>query len=811
MLSSRWRWVVGLGSVGVCLILPPLTAQAPSPAAVISAVPFTRVTIADAFWSPRLQVSREVTIPYAFEQCEKTGRIRNFERAGGALDGDFEGQYPFDDSDVYKIIEGASYALHLHKDAKLDAYVDQLIAKIAAAQEADGYLYTARTLKCARLRNWYGDRRYEKEEGSHELYNAGHLFEAACAHFEATGKRSFLDVALKLANRLDADFGADREQKPPGHQGIEIGLCRLFQVTSDKRWLSLAQFLLEMRGRHEKRHSWGEYCQDHKPVLEQTEAVGHAVRAAYMYAGMADVAALTGDARWANAIDLLWGDVVGRKLYVTGGIGASGAGEAFGKAYELPNASAYCETCAAIANVFWNHRLFLRHGDGRYIDVLERALYNNCLSGIALDGKHFFYPNPLASFQGAARSPWFGCACCPSNDARFIPSLGRYAYAQRGDDLYVNLYVAGSVRVTLPSGEVELQVDTRYPWDGAVKVTVRCEQMRKFRLRLRVPGWARNEPVPSDLYTFADKSDAQVNVNVSAEGVRVQVADYVNVESERWKTGDHVDLTLPMPIRRLRAHPQVADCVGRVALQRGPLVYCVEGVDTANKRVADLVLGDAASLATQRRDELLGGVTVITGEAASVRRSADGLGREDGGKVTFSAIPYYAWAHRGRTPMAVWLATSPETAIPGPGDTTAFRAKKTASHNGNLVDALADQMDVVGPGDKSRPFFHWWPKFGSVEWVQYDFDAATTVTGCEVYWLCDLPHGGCDHPASWRVLVQQGEEWKPVQLTSDYGVEAGVFNRAEWAPVTTRGLRLEVQLKDKLAAGVHEWRLIEGR
>ena len=776
-----------------------------------AAVPFTQVTIADGFWSPRLQTSREVTIPYAFEQCEKTGRIRNFERAAGTLAGEFESQYPFDDSDVYKVIEGASYALHLQPDAKLDAYVDDLIAKIAGAQEDDGYLYTARTLKSQRLAGWFGAVRWEKEQGSHELYNAGHLFEAACAHYEATGKRTFLDVALKLAARIDADFGPGREQKPPGHQGIEIGLCRLSQVTGEARWLALARFFLGVRGVHETRPSWGEYCQDHLPVLQQKEAVGHAVRAAYMYAGMADVAALTGERRWLDAIDTLWSDVVGKKLYVTGGIGASGAGEAFGKAYELPNASAYCETCAAIANVFWNHRLFLAHGDARYIDVLERSLYNNCLSGIGLDGKHFFYPNPLASFAGTQRATWFGCACCPSNDARFIPSLGRYAYAQRGDDLFVNLYLGSTVRATLPAGEVELAVTTRYPWDGEVAFTVAKAPPGPFCLRLRIPGWARGEAVASDLYAFTDTSDAVATLQLNGKALPVTLADgYAGIERQ-WQAGDAIALSLSMPVRRLRAHEQVADCRGRVALQRGPLVYCVEGKDVSSGEATSLLLKDDVPLTAVHAPHLLGGVTLVQGGGLRVRRSEDGLGREPAGTVAFSAIPYYAWAHRGRTDMAVWLAATPETAIPGPAPTLAFRAKKTASHNGNLAASLSDQMDVIAPGDKTRPFFHWWPKAGSVEWAQYDFDAPARVDACEVYWLHDLPHGNCDYPASWRVLYRAGDAWKPVEARAEYGIEPGAWSKIEFAPVETVALRLEVQLKKDRAAGAHEWRVREAK
>lgn len=789
------------------VLVTPALAQAPADDYPYVGVPFTSVTITDRFWSPRQATSRTATIPYAYEQCEKTGRIANFERAGGLAEGDFVSQYPFDDSDVFKIIEGAAYALHLQPDAKLDALTDAVIAKIAAAQEDDGYLYTARTLKSERLKGWYGEKRYEKEEGSHELYNAGHLFEAACAHFEATGKRNFLDVALKLAARLDADFGAERERKPPGHQGIEIGLCRLYRVTGERRWLDLARFFLEVRGRHQGRHSWGEYCQDHKPVLEQTEAVGHAVRAAYMYAGMADVAALTGEAAWRTAIDRLWQDVVSKKLYVTGGIGATGAGEAFGKPYELPNATAYCETCAAIANVFFNHRLFLMHGDARYIDVLERSLYNNVLSGIGLDGKQFFYPNPLASFSGTQRSPWFGCACCPSNDARFVPSIGRYAYAQRDDQLFVNLYVAGRASVTLPGGKVGVEVATAYPWDGAVTVTTKLAQPVEFRLRLRIPGWARGEVVPSDLYRFADAAPPAPTLRVNGEAVALQVERGYAEVKRRFADGDRVELLLPMPVRKIAAHAEVVDCRDRVALQRGPLVYCVEGVDTSHGRVSDMFLAADAKFSTKPRPDLFDGVTVIEGGAKTVRRTADGLGREDGAEVTFRAIPYYAWAHRGRTEMAVWLAANPAGALPGPAQTLAYRATVSASHNGSLAKALADQLDVVAPGDKSRPFFHWWPKAGTLEWAQYDLDAETTVSGCEVYWLCDLPHGGCDYPESWRILYRDGEQWLPVTVSGGYDVEPGKFNAVSFAPVRTRGLRLEVQLKKDRAAGVHEWRV----
>src|SRR5579885_1999284 len=454
----------------------------------VKPVPFTSVHMTDSFWAPRIEINRPVTIPYAFKECEITGRVANFERAAEALRGQLGEKdrklpgYPFDDTDIYKIIEGASYALSVHRDPQLEAYVDQLIAKIAAAQEQDGYLYTARTIDPLHPHPWAGPARWENEEIlSHELYNAGHLFEAAVAHYQATGKRTLLEVALREANLLCNTFGPGKRTIWPGHQIVEMGLVKLYRVSGDERYLNLAKFMLDVRG---EGGNGSKYNQSWEPVVDQTEAVGHAVRATYMYSGMADVAAMTGDASYVKAIDAIWENVVTKKLYITGGIGATAKGEAFGANYELPNMTAYNETCASIGNDFWNHRLFLLHADAKYIDVMERTLYHGLLSGVSLDGKSFFYPNPLESAGQHQRSPWFGVACCPGNITRFMASVPGYVYAQQGDALFVNLFVASDAEIKMEGGRiVKVTQETRYPWDGAIKLTVRPARPEAFTIK----------------------------------------------------------------------------------------------------------------------------------------------------------------------------------------------------------------------------------------------------------------------------------------------------------------------------------------
>lgn len=622
----------------------------------IQPVPFTSVHIEDQFWAPRIETNRAVTIPHAFAQSEKTGRIANFSVAGGALQGGQQGSYPFDDSDVYKIIEGASYTLSVQKDEKLAAYLDSLIALIAAAQEEDGYLYTARTNNAPYLEEWGGKSRWSKLHMSHELYNMGHLYEAAAAHFQATGKRNLLDVALKSADLICATFGPGRVEFPPGHQVIEMGLAKLYRITGEEKYLQTARFLLDIRGKKSGgRELYGPYSQDHIPILEQSEAVGHAVRAAYMYAGIADVAALTGDQAWIDAIDRIWENVAAKKIHLTGGIGAIGGHEGFGANYELPNLTAYNETCASIANVYWNHRLFLLHGEARYLDILERTLFNALLSGVAFDGSHFFYPNPLASAGQHERKEWFGCACCPGNVTRFLASIPGYLYAVRDDQLYVALYAESSAEIELRSKPLQIKQVCSYPWDGRIQLLVNPQAGAfKFTLNLRIPEWAQGKPLATDLYRYLDPAAAGVKLEINGRTWPLELKDGFARIRRTWKPGDWVELFLPMPVRRVVAHDSVAADRGLVALERGPLVYCVEWPDVAGGHVLNLLLGDDTPVENAWNSTLFNGIQTLSATAKSYAQ--DETGAISAREQAFTAIPYYAWAHRGRGEMTVWLA-----------------------------------------------------------------------------------------------------------------------------------------------------------
>lgn len=611
----------------------------------VQPIPFTQVQIHDHFWAPRIETNRTKTIPFALQKNEETGRVDNFAIAAGKKEGKYLGRR-FNDTDVYKVIEGAAYSLHLHPDTELESYLDDLITLIASAQEEDGYLYAARTADPENPAPGAGPERWSRLRGSHELYNAGHMYEAAIAYYMATGKRKFLDVAIKNADLLVDVFGPGKKQDFPGHQEIEIGLAKLYRVTGETVYLELAKFFLDERGHEHDGGLYAEdtafalynrkaYMQDHLPVLEQAEAVGHAVRASYMYAGMADVAALTGNPEYIHAIDRIWENVVSKKLYLTGGIGARHTTEAFGDNYELPNATAYCETCAAIGNALWNHRQFLLHGDAKFLDVLERVVYNGLISGVSLSGDRFFYQNPLESSGSYTRSPWFEVACCPGNITRFLPSFPGYIYAQAGDDFFINLFVSSEVDFLIGDHKVQLSQDSRYPWDGTIHIAVKPESICRFILNVRIPGWAQNQPVPSDLYSYLSESSEKIVIKVNGEPAEYDIAKGFAHIDRTWVDGDTLELYLPMPVRRVLAHDDLLDNRGKVALERGPLVYCWEWPDNADG-VRGKKLSDDIELAHEFQSSLFGGVVVIQ-------------------SPSLFAIPYYAWAHRGEGEMAVWI------------------------------------------------------------------------------------------------------------------------------------------------------------
>lgn len=635
-------------------------------------VAFTSVKIApNTFWGDRIKAAREVTIPLAFSKCESEGRYANFVKAAHPSDSYKVGGFSFDDTDVYKTIEGASYLLQTYPDKKLEKYIDSVLVVVAAAQEPDGYLYTARTMNPKHPHAWSGPERWSEVENlSHEFYNLGHMVEGAVAHYQATGKRNFLDIAIRYADCVCRNIGDGPGKKRviPGHQIAEMAFVRLYTVTHDKKYLDQAKFFLDARGTTARKDI---YLQSHKPIMEQNEAVGHAVRAGYMYAGMADVAAITGDSSYIKAINTIWENIVGKKYYLTGGVGARHAGEAFGNNYELPNLTAYNETCAAISMVYLFHRMFLFHGDAKYIDCMERTLYNGVISGMSVDGGRFFYPNPLAADGKYAfnadntttRQPWFGCACCPSNLSRFIPSLPGYMYAVKDNSLYVNLFAADTATMQVGGKEVAVEQETRYPWDGDIAIRVTKNKGRDFAMMVRIPGWVRGEVVPSDLYSFADDVKTGYRVTVNGDEVKGELRNGYLAISRRWKKGDVVRVHFDMQPRVVVASSKVADDRGKIAVERGPIVYCAEQADNSGFNSHHVLLSrkpifevnpDYSIRNTEGDGKPFGVTSIIVTNAQEACISADGkLTSRD---VRLTLIPYYAWNHRGTGYMDVWMA-----------------------------------------------------------------------------------------------------------------------------------------------------------
>ena len=625
----------------------------------ITPVPFTSVKVTDSFWGQRLKASREVTIPLAFRKSEETGRYENFVKAAHpSVAYKVEG-FSFDDTDVYKTIEGASYSLQTYPDKKLEKYIDSVLKIVAAAQEPDGYLYTSRTMNPTHPHAWSGTKRWGKEEDlSHELYNLGHMIEGAVAHYQATGKRNFLDIAIKYADCAERAIGnaPGKLTIVPGHQIAEMALAKLYIVTGQQKYLDLAKFFLDKRGYTTIKQA---YSQSHQPVLKQDEAVGHAVRAAYMYSGMADVAALTGDTAYIHAIDKIWDNVVAKKLYITGGIGATHHGEAFGKAYELPNLTAYNETCAAIANVYWNHRLFLLHGDAKYYDVLERTLYNGLISGVSLDGGEFFYPNPLESDgkykfnqQACTRQSWFGCACCPSNLSRFIPSLPGYVYAVKAQQVFVNLFMGSTSELSVNGKKVQIKQTTAYPWDGAVKMEINPQGKQNLALKIRIPGWVQGKVLPSDLYRFADQQQLGFQIKLNGKPVESSIENGYFTIDRTWTKGDVVAINFEMQPRVVKANPNVKDDAGKIAFERGPIVYCAEWPDN-NFAIPSVLLPAQPQIQVIDQPGMLHGIKQLKIQAQSLSLNDKGWLAPQ--QVSLTLIPYYSWLHRGSGEMAVWL------------------------------------------------------------------------------------------------------------------------------------------------------------
>ena len=788
-----------------------MSAQSDKSGYPITPVPFTSVKITpNTFWGQRLEASEKVTIPLAFSKCESENRYTNFSNAAEHLKDpskvfkvDGVMGYSFDDTDPYKTIEGASYLLQTYPNKKLEAYVDSVIAVIGSAQEPDGYLYTARTQNPEHPHGWAGKTRWSKvEDLSHEFYNLGHLCEAAVAHYNATGKRSLLDIACKFADCVVKEVGDKPGQAcvVPGHQIAEMGLAKLYLATGKKEYLDQAKFFLDKRGYTTIKT---EYSQSHKPVLEQDEAVGHAVRAGYMYAGMADVAALTGNKGYIDAIDRIWDNIISKKYYITGGVGATSSGEAFGKNYELPNMSAYCETCAAIAQVYLNYRLFLLHGESKYYDALERTLYNGVISGISIDGGKFFYPNPLQSMGQHQRQAWFGCACCPSNAARFIPSLPQYIYAVKDNSFYINLFAGNETTVEVGGKKVTLEQRTNYPWDGDVAMTMK-KANSQFALKIRIPGWVRGQVVPSDLYNYVDGKQLGYSVKVNGEPVSSTLEDGYFVIDRKWKKGDVVDVHFDMEPRLVKANGKVSADRGRAEIERGPLVYCAEWPD--NECDVLSVLLNQEPQYTMGEKEICGTtVQTITTDAQTL--TFDERGRLNAKDERLVLIPYYAWAHRGNGKMTVWIPIDLNATSPALPPSLASESKVEASSRRlPALSAINDRLVPSDGDDRSVPYTHWWPKKNSTEWLVYNFKEASTVSTSTVYWFDDQPWGGCSVPKSWKLYYKDASgNWQEVKNATGYNTNKGVANTVNFDAVKTNSMKLEIVQPEKYSCGVFEW------
>jgi uncharacterized protein len=781
-------------------LAPALVAQS-GPGAPLRAVPFERVDIDDAFWSPRLEIHRKVTVAACLDKCEQTGRIANFARAAGLAEGGHEGLL-FDDSDVYKTLEGVAYTLHVHPDEALEARADAIIAQIAAAQEDDGYLNTYVQLVDPQLR-------WKQLQHSHELYCAGHLIEAGIAYWRATQKRALLDVGVRLADRIDADFGPGKLLDPDGHQEIELALLELSRVVDPEaaaRYVALARFFVEQRGSSAGRQTWGEYCQDHAPVREQSRVVGHAVRAMYQYCAMADLAALVPDASLMAALERIWTDLVESQMYVTGGIGSTAGNEGFGAPFDLPNDTAYAETCASIGMVLWNQRMFQATRDVKYVEVLERALYNGVLAGMDRSGERFFYDNPLGSRGDHRRVPWFDCSCCPSNLVRFLPALGGRIYALGDGELWVTLLVGSATTVEIDGVPVRVRLETALPWKGDVVLRVDPAQPVEFDLRLRMPAWTRGGW--KLLQRGAQPLERPVST-ISLDGEQFK-GEWLS-SRRRWEPGDVLALRLDLEPQVVHPDPRVKANSGRVALQRGPLVYCFEEADNFNPRSRAITPEKIEALWDP---ELLGGIVklrargpLVIGRAGTTKLSKDG--------TLLTAIPYALWANREAGDMVVWVPTDVAQAEV-PGEEHALERDGlliSASHcwRGDSLAALVDAVEPASSSDPDVPRMTFWDHRGTTEWIEYRFAAPKRLAQAQVYWFDDTGRGNCRVPASWHLAVERPEGWERIEGApgAANGVQADRFNDFAFAPVETAAVRLVVELQEGFSAGVLEWRVGE--
>ena len=746
------RIVAALAAGGVIVwTAGPVAQQAPARLAI---VPATQVRITDAFWAPKIETNRKVSIQAVYDRAAP--RV------------------------PAQLIEAAAYMLKERPDPDLERRTDEAIARAATGMKT-------------RL-----------TDPDQVIRTSGTFLEAAVAYYRMTGKRAALDAAIESVNAMVAAYGPGKKTYISGHEGLKIGLLRLYDETRDTRYLELARFLLDERGKDDYPRT-GEYAldrtyaQDHLPVVRQAEAVGHAVRATYLYTPLAELAWLTDRPDYRRAVDRIWEDATFRKTYVTGAIGSIRFHEQFGAAYELPNLSAWNETCASYGSVVWNQRMFLLHQDARYLDLLERTLYNGFLDGVSHDGSRFFYQNPLMSYGNYERFEWINTPCCPPNVVRLIASLGNYVYATGPRDIYVNLFIGSDAHATVDGNRVALRQETRYPWDGRVRLRVDPERAARFGVRVRIPGWTGTEVIPGDLYRFTDRRRDPVTLTVNGQQTTVQTERGFAVIDRTWNAGDVIELNLPMPVRRVVARDEVRDDAGRTALVRGPLVYAAEWPDNGGHAL-NIVVPDGASLAAEFRQDLLGGVSVITGGVQAVAKDGDGQLAARPHRLV--AVPYYAWANRGMGEMQAWLPRTAglarATPIAPPAPIASVRSsggieKKVTGYNDQNDDIVAiyDGVTPLNSADESHLYFRMRPPVGEPAWIEYEFARPTMVGTSEVYFADDRRF--CKLPVSWRLLYKDGAEWKPVATRSPYSVRKDAFNRIAFAPVTTTAVRIEIE------------------
>ena len=793
----------------------------------LTQISFDKVTLQDDFWLPRLNTQKQTLVPFSLEKTESA--VENLRRVGAYLRGErvteqFVGPY-YVASDLFKVMEGAAYLLTLEKDEELERQMDEIIDVIAAAQAPDGYLYEHHILPkhLRNPRNNAGERPYSYVDHSHELYNMGHMYEGAVAYYRATGKRKWLDVAEKNARHINKVFFEGdpnyNDGKPvmqaPGHEEIELALVKLYQATGEKLYLDMAKKFIDIRGVTYIPKGTGllsyDYAQQYKPVREQRYAIGHAVRATYLYSGMADVAAMTGDTTLEPALDAIWHDIVDRKMHITGGLGAVPGIEGFGPDYVLPNKDTYNETCAAVGNVFFNYRMFLMSGDAKYVDVAEVALYNNVLAGVNLAGNRFFYVNPLEAdgrkafnHGTAGRAPWFGTACCPSNLARLIPQVSGMAYSYAEDNVYCGFYMGSEVEVPIAGGNVLLSQHTQYPFDGniTIEVTPKADG-EEFTLWLRVPTWCGEQFVPGELYHFDDLEASAAVVRVNGRKVRSEVVDGFLPVRRAWSAGDVVELELPMPVRFSVADERVeADC-NRVCVTRGPLVYCAEEPDNEYNVSSYFVKSENQSSSSV--DEFTSGVlaAIPTINLVASSASVDGESEAD-----LTLIPYYAWNNRGdNMAMNVWFARDAETARNGMIMTVGNIAEVKASHTNSSDDvyAVADGKQPKTSHDTSIPRWTSWSQKGKEQWLEIKLKSEQDVEAVSVYWYDDK--GGVQLPVAWSIDYMCDGKWveyKPY-VTDHFGVDADKYNMVHpAAPVKTDMLRLKMKPKADATVGILE-------